>query len=163
MRRSKIKVMLVAFLTAQVLSTRNLYHVIKHWTRKSTRGIQHVRRMLCTEEGENCGEKAWMLHYGNASAHSSLPVRRYLGLTFSNIHRPSLSRLFVFPKFKTMLNWSHFHIIEEFQVNATKDLYALPKIEFQEDFQEWNIWWEGCTLSGEDYFEGNSSYMYNEQ
>jgi hypothetical protein len=67
----------------------------------------------------------------------------------------SPSRIFLFPKLKTILKERRYQIIEEIQKNSTSEVRAITKNAFQEEFQQWKQSWERFTASRWVYFEGD--------
>jgi hypothetical protein len=53
------------------------------------------------------------------------------------------------------LKWSRFESREDIKKNATAQLVAIPKEDFQKCFQQCKDCWVKCVESQGDYFEGD--------
>ena len=60
----------------------------------------------------------------------------------------------MFPKLKMVLKGKRFNNIETIQSNATRELKAIPKNEFQDCFEKWKHRWNRVIQSSGDYFKG---------
>ena len=60
----------------------------------------------------------------------------------------------MFPKLKMVLKGKRFDDIETIQSNATRELKAIPKSEFQDCFEKWKHRWNRVIQSSGDYFKG---------
>ena len=85
----------------------------------------------------------WLLHHGNAAAHTSL-VREFLTKkNMTTVPHPAYSPdlapcdFYVFPKMKLWFNGRHFVSIEEVQAELQQVLNTLMPADFSECFQKW--------------------------
>jgi len=107
--------------------------------------------------------QTWMLHCGNAPAHTLL-ICSYLAKHQTSVvphppHSPELAPadFFLFPKLKTTLIGRHFETVEEIQENSIRELHTITESVFQEAFQQWKKHWKRCITSRGNYFEEDSS------
>ncbi|CAK9828015.1 Histone-lysine N-methyltransferase SETMAR [Anthophora retusa] len=61
----------------------------------------------------------------------------------------------LFPKLKNSLKGRRFQDVEEIKTNTTKQLLAIPKIEYEECFRKWEDRWKKVVVSKGSYFEGD--------
>ena len=87
----------------------------------------------------------WLLHHDNAPAHSSNLVQQFLAkhkiVQFRQpLYSPDIAScdFRMFPKLKMALKGKRFDVIEAIQSNATHELKAIPKSEFEDCFKGHN-------------------------
>ncbi len=61
---------------------------------------------------------------------------------------------FLFQKIKRTRRGRRFTSIDETECASLEELKAIPKIEFQNCFEDWKKHWHECILSNGDYFKG---------
>jgi len=61
----------------------------------------------------------------------------------------------LFPKLKRPLRGHRFDTIEEIRTESLRALKAIPKIDFNNCFENWKKRWHKCIVSGGEYFEGD--------
>lgn len=103
------------------------------------------------------------LHHDNAPSHTALVLRDHFAK--NSIHivpqpQPYLLDLapcdfWLFPKLKRPLRGHRFDTIEEIRTESLRALKAIPKIDFNNCFEDWKKRWHKCIVSGGEYFEGD--------
>lgn len=104
----------------------------------------------------------WQLHHDNAPAHSSRLIQDFLAKhgipqVRQAPYSPDMAPgdFWLFPKLKMPLKGSRFESREDIMKNATAQLVAIPKQDFQKCFQQWKNRWIKCVESQGAYFEGD--------
>jgi len=104
----------------------------------------------------------WVLHHDNASAHTALSIREFLGKKNIPIllHPPyspdlALCDFCLFPKLKSKLKGHHFGTMENIQKIVTNELHTFTKNDFRYCFDEWKKR-NHCVTSQGSHFEGNN-------
>jgi len=99
----------------------------------------------------------WFLHHYNAPSHSTLILRDHFAKNSTHIvpqppYSPNLAScdFWQFPKLKRPLRGYRFDTIEEIK---TESLQAIPKIDFNNCFEDWKKRWQKCIVSRGEYFE----------
>lgn len=64
-------------------------------------------------------------------------------------------QFFPLSKNQISVKGTRFQDVDEIQDNATRQLIAIPKKEFQEYFYQWKWYWIKCVALEGDYFEGD--------
>ncbi len=117
--------------------------------------IRHVRP-------EMFKENSWILHHDNMPAHALFLVHQFLSqntITIANHPPYSLDLtpcdVFLFPKVKKVLRWSHLGTVAECQASFTHELKALTPAAFEDCFSKWLVYWGKCIEAEGGYFEGD--------
>ena len=84
------------------------------------------------------------MHHDNAPAHTTMPVREILAKNKTVVmpqspYSPYLdpADFFDFPKLKTTVKRKDFATIDEIKEKSKQELLAIPKIAFQQYFENW--------------------------
>ena len=122
--------------------------------------LREAIRKKCPELWKN---NSWLLHQGNAPAHSSLLVRNFLAKNNTVIrpqpsYSPDLSPcdFFLFPRLKRRMKEWRFATIQEIKTESLRKLKDIPKSAYQKCFEDWRKRWHKCIISEGDYFEGDN-------
>ena len=85
---------------------------------------------------------SWLLHHNNSPAHTLLLVPEFLGKN-NTVTMPSYSPdmalcdFFLFSKIKRTLKGRRFRTLDDIKSASLKELKAIPKIEFEKCFEDW--------------------------
>jgi len=93
----------------------------------------------------------WILHHDNAPAHKAVTTNEFqakhniLSLPHPR-YSPDLApcNFFLFPQLKKTMKVHLFDDIEDVQANATRQLRAITKSDFQRCFRQWQERWSKC-------------------
>ena len=122
------------------------------------------QQILTKERPELWRSGEWLLHHGNAPAHTALSVLQFLtksGMTTAShpLYSPDLapSDFFfpLFPRTKRDLKGKRFQNVEEVREKTTEALKAITLQEFQNCSEQWKMRWDTCIDSQGKYFEGD--------
>jgi hypothetical protein len=103
----------------------------------------------------------WQLHHDNAPAHSSQLLQGFLAkhriiqvrqLPYSPYLAPC--NFWLFPKLKLPLK-GRFQTVEDIKENATRQLMAIPKEDFEDCFENWKGHWDKCVILQGQYTKGD--------
>ena len=106
----------------------------------------------------------WILHHDNAPAHRAVTTNEFLAK--HNIlslppppYSPDLAPcdLFLFPQLKNTMKGRRFDYVEDIQANATRQLRAITKSDYQRYFRQWSELWNKCIQAQGHYFEGDKT------
>jgi hypothetical protein len=64
---------------------------------------------------------------------------------------------FLFPKMKKTLKGRRFTNIDDIKNASLNERKAIPKIEFEKCFKDWQKRWSKCIVSNGDDFEGDNT------
>jgi len=72
-------------------------------------------------------------------------------------YSPDLTQcdFWLFPKLKRPLRRHCIDTIEEIKTESLRALKAIPKIDFNNCFEDWKKHWQKCIVSRGEYFEGD--------
>ena len=108
----------------------------------------------------------WHFHQDNAPVHNSILVTDYLSkMGNKTVPQPPYSRdlaacdFWLFPKLKEKLRGGRYETIEEKKEAVTKVTETLTQDDFHGAFQMLLGQYNKCITAGENYFEGNLSFM----
>ena len=162
MSKSKIKVMLIAFLIRRVWFIMNLCLRVK----------QHFYQLvlICLHNQVQCSrwelwnDKSWLLHHNNAPAHKAISVKQLLvkkQITALD-HLPYSPDLmpcdfWLFPRLKAVMKGTHFLFLEEIKASMTRELRRLKEEDFTKCFCVWQDRKQMCIDLEGEYFEGDNS------
>ena len=106
--------------------------------------MRRLREAIRKKRPELWKNNSWLLHYDNASAHSSLLVRNFLAKNNTVImpqppYLPDLDPcdFFLFPRLKRPMKGRRFATIEEIKTELLKELKDIPKSAYQKCFVDW--------------------------
>jgi len=93
----------------------------------------------------------WILHHDNAPAHRAVTTSEFLAKhnipSLPNpLYSPDLAPcdFFLFPQLKKTMKGRRFDDNEEVQANATRQMRAITKSDFQRCFHQWQERWNKC-------------------
>jgi len=126
--------------------------------------LQRLRDAARRHRPEKWRSGNWILHHDNAPAHRAVTTNKFLAK--HNI--PSLSQppnspdiapydFFLFPQLKKTMKGHRFDHVEDIQVNATRQLRAVTKSDYQKCFRQWQECWNKCIRAQGHYFEGDKT------
>lgn len=124
--------------------------------------LRRLRDAVRRKRPDLWNSKKWQLHHDNAPAHSSHLIQQFLakhGITQVRQapYSPDLAPcdFWLFPKLKRPLKGSRFETREHIMANATTELQAIRKQDYQTCFEKWKGRWAKCVQSQGEYFEGD--------
>jgi hypothetical protein len=106
----------------------------------------------------------WILYNDNAPALGAVTTNEFLAK--HNIpsipQSPSSPDLapcdfFLFPTLKKTMKGHRFDFVEHIQANATRQLRAITKSDYQSCFRQWQERWNKCIQAQGHYFEGDKT------
>ena len=163
MQHSQVKVMLITFFDHQEM----VHHefilqgqtVNQHFYKEVlTRLVNNIRQ----KRRASWAGKTWILHHGNAPAHTALSVKQFLfSKEITTLHHPPYSPdlapcyFFLFPKLKGILNGTCFQGVRDIKTSVTRHLETITKKEFSQCFKVWSIRMKKCIKVNGKYFEGD--------
>jgi len=117
-----------------------------------------------TKPNRNSGN--WILHHDNAPAHTGLSPRMNFWrntTTFRRFHI-LLTPLTLLratsscsPQLKKTMKGRRFDYVEEIEANATRQLRAITKSDYQRCFRQWQERWNKSIQAQGHYFEGDET------
>jgi len=126
-----------------------------------------VLQCLCDAVCRHCPEKwcsgNWILHHDNAPAHRAVTTNEFLAkhnIPFL-LHPPYSSDLapcdfFLFLQLKKTMKGRPFDD-KEIQANATRQMRAITKSDYQKCFRLWQESWNKCIQAQGHYFKGDKT------
>ena len=103
----------------------------------------------------------WILHHDNAPAHRAVTTKDFLAKhNIPSLPQPSCfpdlapSDFVLFPQLKKTMKVRRFDYVEDIQANATRQLRAITKCDYQRCFRQWQERWNKCIQTKGHYFEG---------
>jgi len=86
----------------------------------------------------------WILHHDNAPANMAVTTKEFLAIhnipsLAQTLYSPDLapSDIFLFPQLKKTMKVLRFDYVEDIQANATRQLRAFTKSDYQKCFRQW--------------------------
>ena len=141
--KSNIKTMLIAFFDVDGL----VHHeFIPTGQTVNKEFYKTVLQCLCDAVRRHCPEKwrsnNWILHHDNAPAHRAVTTNEFLAkhnipLLPQPPYSPDLALcdFFLFPQLKNIMKGRQFDYVEDIQANATRQLRAITKSDYQRSFR----------------------------
>jgi len=146
--KSNIKTMLIAFFDIDRLAH---HEFVPTGQMVNKEFYITVLQRLCDAVRRHRPEKwhsgNWILHHDNAPAHRAVTTNEFLAK--HNI--PSLLQL------KKTMKGRRFDYVEDIQANATRQLRAIKKSDYQRCFRQWQEHWNKCIQPQGHYFEGDKT------
>lgn len=106
--------------------------------------MQRLREAIRKKRPELWADNSWFLHHDNAPSHTALVLRNHFAKNSTHIvPQPSYSLdlapcdFWLFPKLKRPLRGHRFDTIEEIKTESLRALKAIPKIDFNNCFEDW--------------------------
>jgi transposase len=106
----------------------------------------------------------WILHHDKAPAHRAVTTNEFLAKhNIPSLPQPSYSPAFtpcdyfLFPQLKKTMKGRRFNYVEDIQANATRQLKAITKSDYQRCFRQWQERWNKCIQAQGHYFEGDKT------
>jgi len=139
----RMSVMMIAGQTVNHACYKDVLERLQKW-------VQRVRTDVADD---------WVLHHGNAPAHTALSIREFL--VKKNIpvlphppYSPDLApcNFYLFSKLKLKLKGHHFGMMENIQKVVTNDLHPLTQNDFRYCYDQWKERWNHCVTSHGSYF-----------
>ena len=99
--------------------------------------------------------------HDNAPAHRAVTTNEFLAkhnipLLSQPPYSPDLAPCdFLFPQLKKTMKGRRFDYVEDIQANATRQLRAIIKSDYQRCFRQWQEHWNKCIQA--HYFEGDKT------
>lgn len=125
--------------------------------------LRRLREAIRKKRLDLWKNSSWLLHHDNAPTHTSLLVCTFLAKNNTvTMPQPPYSpdmapcHFFLFPKIKRTLKGRRFTDIDDIKRASLKELKAIPKIEFENCFEDWKKRWHKCIKSHGGYFEGDN-------
>jgi len=143
--KSNVKTMLIAFFDIDGL-VHHEYVPRGHTVNKEfyRTVLQCLHNAVCRHRPEKWHSGNWILHHDNAPAHRAVTTNEFLEKhNILSLPHPSYSpdlapcNFFLFPQLKKTMKGRRFDYIEEIQANATRQLRAIAKSDYQKCFREW--------------------------
>jgi len=163
--KSNIKTMLIAFFDIDGL----VHHEFVPTGQAVNKGfyktlLQRLLEAVRRHRPEKWHSGNWILHHDNAPANRAITTNEFLAK--NNI--PSLPQppyfpdlapcdFFLFPQLKKTMEGRRFHYIVDIQANATRQLRAIIKSDYQRCFCQWQERWNKCIQARGHYFEGDKT------
>ena len=105
-----------------------------------------------------------ILHHDNAPAHRAVTTNEFLAKhNIPSLPQPPSSPdlapcdLFLFPQLKKTMNGRRFDYVDDIQGDATRQLRASTKSDYQRCFRQWQERWNKCIQAQGHYFEGDKT------
>jgi transposase len=125
--------------------------------------LQRLRDAVRRKLPHKWSSGTWLLHHDNAPCHATLSVSEFLAKHSIPVvphppYSPDLAPcdFFIFPRLKSTLKGKRFQDVSEIQLNATRQLQAIPRQAYQTCVEKWKDRWIRCIQSGGSYFEGGN-------
>ena len=106
----------------------------------------------------------WILHHDNDPAHRAVTTNEFLAKhnipSFQQpLYSPDLAPcdFFLFPQLKKTMKGRRFDYVEDIQANATRQLRAIKKCDYQRCFRQWQERCNKCIQAHGHYFEGDKT------
>jgi len=162
MSKSKIKSMLICFLTVRGSSRRNMCHQDKLSIKLFYREVlERLRKRVAHVRPGT--ERTWMLHHDNAPCHTAVSINEFLAeknipVVPQSPYSPDLSPcdFFLFPRLKNHLKGRHFGTLDNIQKSVTDELKGIPAEAFQHCYEQWKQRLCRCVAAQGNYFEGDN-------
>jgi len=156
--KSRVKAILLTFLTLEGLFIKNLHKVDKQPTKLTIWKYCKVRR----KQTKLFANNSWILHHKNAPAHTALSLKEFFAIKQKTmLEHPAYSSnlaskdFFLLSKIKEILKGRHFDDIGDIRSNTTAPLKAIPQNQFQNCFEGWTRHWHRYLDSLGEYFQGD--------
>jgi len=126
--------------------------------------LQCLRDAVRRQRHEEWRSDNWILHHDNAAAHRAVTTNEFL--VKHNIqslphppHSPHLApcNFFLFSQLKKAMKSCQFDDVEEIQANATRQMRAITKSDYQRCFCKWQERWNKCIQAQGAYFKGDKT------
>ena len=113
--------------------------------------LQRLRDAVRIHRPEKLRSDNWILHHDNAPAHRAVTTNEFLAK--HNIpslpqrpYSPDLAPcdFCLFPQLKKTTKGRRFDYVEDIQTNATRQLRAITKSDYQRCFRQWQERWNKC-------------------
>jgi len=163
--KSNIKTMLIAFFDIDRL----VHHeFVPTGQMVNKEFYKTVLQCLCDAVRRHRPEKwrsgNWILHHDNAPAHRAVTTNEFLAKhNILSLPQPPYSPdlapcdFFLFPQLKKTMKGCRFNYVEDIQANATRQLRAITKSDYQRCFRRWQECWNKCIQAQGHYFEGDQT------
>jgi len=126
--------------------------------------LQCLRDAVCRHRPEKWRSGNWILHHDNAPAHRAVTTNEFLvkhniPLLPQPPFSPDLAPcdFFLYPQLKETMKGRRFDYVEDIQANATRQLRAITKSDYQMCFRQWEERWNKCIQAQGHYFEGDKT------
>jgi transposase len=123
--------------------------------------LQRLREAVHRHRPEKWRSGNWILHHNNAPAHRAVTTNEFLAKhNILLLPQPPYSTDlapcdFLFPQLKKTMKRRRFDYVEDIQANATRQLRAITKSDYQRCFRQWQEHWNKCIQAEGHYFEGD--------
>ena len=125
--------------------------------------LQSLRDAVRRHHPEKWRSGSWILHHDNAPAHGAVTTNEFLAkhnIPFL-LHPPYSSDLapcdfFLFLQLKKTMKGRPFDD-KEIQANATRQMRAITKSDYQKCFRLWQESWNKCIQAQGHYFKGDKT------
>ena len=142
--KSNIKTMLIAFFDIDGLVHHEFVPTGQTVNKEFYKTVpQRLRDAVRRHRPEKWCSGNWIMHHDNAPAHRAVTTNEFLAK--HNI--PSL------PQLKKIMKGCRFDYVEDIQANATRQLRAIIKSDYQRFFRQWQERWNKCIQAQGHYFE----------
>jgi len=165
--KSNIKTMLIAFFDIDGLVHHEFVPTGQRVNKEFYKTVlQRLRGAVHRHRPEKWRSGNWILHHHNAPAHRAVTTNEFLAkhnipLLPQPPYSPDLAPcdffFFFFPQLKKTMKGRRFHYVEDIQANATRQLRAITKSDYQRCFPQWQECWNKCIQAQGHYFEGDKT------
>jgi len=158
---SNIKTMLIAFFDNDGLVHHEFVPTGQTVNREFYKTVlQRLRDAVRRHRSEKWCSGNWILHHDNAPAHRAVTTNEFLAkhnilLLPQPPYSPELALcdFFLFPQLKKKMKGRRFDYAEDIQANATRQLGAITKSDYQRCFHQWQERWNKCIQAQGHYSE----------
>jgi len=163
--KSNIKTMLIAFFDIDGLVRHEFVPTGQTVNKEFYKTVlQLLRDAVRRHRPEKWRSGNWMLHHDNAPAHRAVTTNEFLAKhNIVSLPQPPYPLdlapcdFFLFPQLKKTMKGRRFDYVEDIQANATRQLRAITKSDYQRCFCQWQECWNKCIQAQGHYFEGDKT------
>jgi len=163
--KSNIKTMLIAFFDIDGLVHHEFVPTGQTVSKEFYKTVlQCLRDAVRRHRPEKWHSGNWILHHDNATAHRAVTTNKFLAKHNIPLHpqppySPDLAPydFFLFPQLNKTMKGHQFDYVEDIQANATRQLRAITKSDYQRCFHQWQERWNKCIRAQGHYFEGDKT------
>jgi len=163
--KSNIKIMLIAFFNVDGLVHHEFVPIGQAVNKEFYKtDLQLLCDAVRRHHPEKWRSSNWILHHDNAPAHSAVTTNEFLVKhNIPSLPQPPYSPdlppcdFFLLPQLKKAMKGHRFDYIEDIQANATRQLRAITKSDYQRCFRQWQERWNKCIQAQGHYFEGDKN------
>ena len=164
--KSNIKTMLIAFFDTDGLVHHEFVPTGQTVNKEFYKTVlQRLRDAVRRHRPEKWRSGNWILHHYNAPAHRAVTTNKFLAKhhNIPSLPQPPYSPdlapydFFLFPQLKKTMKGRRFDYVEDILANATRQLRAITKSDYQRCFRQWQERWNKCIRAQGHYFEGDKT------